>query len=278
LQAHDASLADRMEGARDRKETGEARALAAEERLRLAAGRDETAWLRDLTAQDRDEDADRRDRESAALESKMGSRGSPLREALTHAAEIRAQAAKDRARAADDRAQAAADRTRAAEERELALEELRRAHMDELTGALRRGLGEAALQAEIDRARRGDARLVLAFLDVDSLREVNNRDGHKAGDSLLRDVVAALRSKIRSYEPVVRFGGDEFVCVMSDVDLAQANERLAAVQDSLATSSPNAAVSVGLAELRSNDTLDDLVERADVAMLEARRGKPRLAD
>ena len=164
----------------------------------------------------------------------MASRGLPLRTAITHAAELREQAARDRARAAEDRAQAAADRERAAEEREAALAELRRAHLDELTGAFRRGSGEDALQAEIDRARRGDGTLVLAFIDVDNLRRVNNRDGHAAGDALLRDVVAAIRSQIRSYEPIVRFGGDEFVCAVTGVDLAQAEERFAGIQNSLA--------------------------------------------
>jgi diguanylate cyclase (GGDEF)-like protein len=208
----------------------------------------------------------------------MASRGTSLRTALVHAAEVRAQAARDRARAAEDRAQAAADRQRAADERATTLEELRRAHRDELTGAFLRGAGEEALQGEIERARRGDARLVLAFIDVDNLREINNRDGHPAGDALLRDVVAAIRSKIRTYEPIVRFGGDEFVCVLAEVDLKQAVERFTAIKDSFAASSGGAALSVGLAELREDDTLADLIERADAALLEARRSGRRETD
>jgi diguanylate cyclase (GGDEF)-like protein len=248
--------------------------LAAEHRSRLAAGRDENAWHRDLTAQARDAAADRRDSESAKIERKMASRVTPLRTAISHAAEVRLQAAKDRARAAEDRAQAAADRQRAAEEREVTLAELRRAHLDELTGAFRRGSGEDALQAEIDRARRGGDGLVLAFVDVDDLRRVNNRDGHAAGDTLLRAVVAAIRSQIRSFEPIVRYGGDEFVCAVGGVDLAQAQARFNAIQESLAARSGGAAVSVGLAELRKDENLDDLTDRADAALLEGRRTRP----
>jgi diguanylate cyclase (GGDEF)-like protein len=268
---HDESLAERTGGSRVREETGQTRALAGEQRDRQAEDRDETALHRDVTAQARDGAADRRDTESAKLERKMGSRGTSLRTALTHAAEIRARAAVDRGRAAEDRAQAARDRERAAEEREDALTELRRAHLDELTGAFRRGSGDEALQGEIDRARRKDVPMVLAFVDIDGLREVNNRDGHPAGDALLRDAVAAMRSRIRSYEPIVRFGGDEFVCAFSDVDLGQAEKRFKEIQESLAESTAGAAVSVGLAELRPDDTLDDLIGRADAAMLEARR-------
>jgi diguanylate cyclase (GGDEF)-like protein len=257
---------------------GQSRALAAEQRARLAASRDETAWHRDVTAQARDGAADRRDQESAKLERKMASRGSSLRVALEHASEIRARAAKDRARAAEDRRQAARDRELAAQEREKALAELRRAHLDALTGAFRRGSGEDALQAEIDRARRGDTSLVLAFIDVDALREVNNREGHPAGDALLREVVAAIRSKIRSYEPIVRFGGDEFVCAVSDMDLAQARERFKEIQESLASGTGGGGVTVGLAEMRPGDTLGDLIERADAALLQTRRARSPEAD
>jgi diguanylate cyclase (GGDEF)-like protein len=267
---HDANLAERTAGSEERSVTGRARADVVEERARLAARRDESAWHRDLTAQARDSAADRRDRDSAKIERKMASRSTPLRTALTHAAEVRIQASKDRARAAEDRSQAAADRQRAADEREAVLAELRRAHLDELTGAFRRGSGEEALQGEIDRARRGDARMVLAFVDVDDLRRVNNRDGHSAGDALLRGVVSAIRSKLRSYEPIVRFGGDEFVCAVGDVDLTQAEKRFEEIQESFATDSGGAAITVGLAELQENDTLDELIARADTALLEAR--------
>jgi PleD family two-component response regulator len=91
-------------------------------------------------------------------------------------------------------------------------------------------------------------------------------------------VVGTIRSKIRSYEPIVRFGGDEFVCAVANLDFGQAEERFMAIQESLAGSTKGAAVSVGLAELRPDDTLEDLVARGDAAMLEARRKRLRGAD
>jgi diguanylate cyclase (GGDEF)-like protein len=275
---HDETLAQRQAGTDERKETGEHRAEVAEERAGQAEHRDQTALNRDLTAQARDTAAERRDNDSAKIERKMASRGTALRTALTHAAEVRAQAARDRARAAEDRAHAAQDRRRAAAERAAAMDELRQAHRDELTGAFRRGSGEEALQAELDRARRADDPLVLAFVDVDGLREVNNREGHSAGDALLRNVVSTIRSRIRSYEPIVRFGGDEFVCAVGGVDLQQAEVRFREVQDSLAESSDGAGLSVGLAELREGDTLAALIQRADAALLDVRRNRPRGAD
>jgi diguanylate cyclase (GGDEF)-like protein len=124
----------------------------------------------------------------------------------------------------------------------------------------------------VDRARRAKAPLVLAFVDVDGLREVNNREGHAAGDALLRKVVFAIRSKIRSYEPIVRFGGDEFVCAVTGIDVKQVEERFREIQGALAEAG-GAAVSVGFAVLGDEDLLDDVVDRADAALLEVRSAR-----
>ncbi len=85
-----------------------------------------------------------------------------------------------------------------------------RASTDDLTGLLRRGAGLALLEREIDRSRRTETRLVVAFVDVDGLKRVNDELGHAAGDRLLSDVAAVLRSRLRSYDLVMRWGGDEF--------------------------------------------------------------------
>jgi diguanylate cyclase (GGDEF)-like protein len=277
-EAHQAGSAARAKGVKQRTETAQERSVVADDRVRHGAERDETAWRRDITAQARDAAALRQDQESERLERKMASRGTALRTALAHARQVRAQAARDRLRAADDRAQAAHDRERAAEERSETLAELKRAHLDELTGALRRGVGEAALQNEVDRAQRGDGKLVLAFVDVDSLRDVNNRHGHGAGDALLQDVVSAIRSNIRSYEPIVRYGGDEFVCAMAGVDRQQAESRFKGISDSVASRERGSAITVGLAELQPDDGLPELVDRADKALLAARGHRPRGGD
>lgn len=252
-----------------------ARSAIADERARQAAERDYTASQRDRAAEERDSAANRRDLESVKLERKIARRGSSLQAAVALARDARVKAAQDRARAAEDRAQAAMDRAQAARERAEMTDELRHAHLDELTGALRRGAGEMALQKEIDRVRRADGSLVLAFVDVDSLRDVNNHSGHSAGDALLRDVVSAIRARVRSYEPIVRLGGDEFVCAISSVDRDQAAERFAQIGDAIARQSGGATVSVGLAELRPEDDLRGLIDRADgelMALRAQRRG------
>jgi diguanylate cyclase (GGDEF)-like protein len=242
----------------------------AEKRARKAAKRDEAAWLRDLAAQKRDTAAGERDELIIRLEQEIARLGFPLDAAVRQFQEGRAQAAADRALAAEDRRHAARDRMLAAQDRDATLVELRRAHLDGLTGAYQRAVGEEMLRAEINRARRGDGRLVLAFVDIIGLKQVNDRDGHAAGDALLREAVAAIRANIRSYEPIVRFGGDEFVCALSEIDLGEARERFSAIDEGLASERGERAISVGLTELRPEDTLDELIQRADAALIRAR--------
>jgi diguanylate cyclase (GGDEF)-like protein len=273
--AYEASRAARREGTVERAEAGWGRARSAAERLEHAARRDENARLRDLSAAARDRAAEERDREADRLEHELALSSPAGSAARRHAAAVRIRAAADRAAAAADRERAAADRAAAAADREQARAELSRAHMDPLTGAYGRELGQAALAHEINRARHGNGRLVLAFVDVDDLKQVNDRDGHAAGDRLLRDVVGAIQSHLRSYDPVVRMGGDEFVCALADTGLEDARQRFREIQASLDSRHPQASISVGFAALRPGETLDHLTQRGDRDLLEAKHTRMR---
>ena len=180
--------------------------------------------------------------------------------------ELAAQAAADRSRAAADRERASRDRHNAARIRARLEAELERAHLDELTGAYRREMGRTALSNEIDRARRSDGRFVLAFVDVDDLKGVNDRDGHAAGDRVLQTVVEAIRARLRSFDPIIRFGGDEFVCGLSAADVPEAERRFLEIAEVIEADA-HVGISVGFAALDPDETVDGLMERADVAML-----------
>ena len=201
----------------------------------------------------------------------LGSGDPRAAELWRHSRRCADKAAAQRMQAAADRARAAKDREAAAADREHLLAELERAHLDDLTGAYRRGMGEIAVINEIERARRSHQALVLAYVDADGLKGVNDREGHAAGDALLRDLVALLRSKLRPYDPVVRWGGDEFICTISNTNLKDARRRFEEIRVVLANK--GAAVSVGLAVLGEEDTLETLIGRADAALLEARSRK-----
>jgi diguanylate cyclase (GGDEF)-like protein len=112
---------------------------------------------------------------------------------------------------------------------------------------------------------------VLAFVDVDDLKHTNDSKGHAAGDDALRDVVDAIRSKMRSYEPIVRFGGDEFLCALQGVDISTAEDRFDQVRETLNSAGSTASISVGFAELRADETLSELTLRSDAALKQAKR-------
>jgi diguanylate cyclase (GGDEF)-like protein len=266
---------DHQESDAGQRETARSlRVREVEEHVREAAERDELASRRDWIAAERDRAAQKRDRAIAEMDGAL-THGSPA-EIAEHLKRLLTEAASDRVLAAADRELAADDRARAAKERAEALEALEEAHFDDLTGAHRRGFGEEMLRAEIERARRRDERLALVMVDVDGLKEVNDTDGHFAGDELLRDVVAAIRANIRSYEPIVRLGGDEFAFTIAGVGLDGAHDRCTVIRADLARRPSRGRISVGCSELRPDDDLAELCRRADTALVEARKRRSRI--
>jgi diguanylate cyclase (GGDEF)-like protein len=246
------------------------RVNAAEERAREAARRDELAKERDIDAAERDHAADSRDHEIARMEASVSPDG-PVTEGLRRQLQaLLAEAAADRAAAASDRRLAAQDRARSAEDWASAVAALRVAHFDDLTGAHRRGFGEDLFRAEIHRARRSGTPLALGIVDVDGLKDVNDREGHLAGDALLQDLVAAIRAHVRPYEPIVRLGGDEFAFTIAGVDRTGAEERCAAIRADLASQPSQGRITVGISELCDGDDFAELSRRADFALIDAR--------
>jgi diguanylate cyclase (GGDEF)-like protein len=264
---HDASRAERDQGNFERDESTLARVRTAGERNETATKRDEIAALRDLAAAVRDKAAAARDRAEEVAEQRLLDEGEGVH---AESAARRARAAADRERAAGDREAAARDRELAASDREAARVALDHAELDDLTGVFRRSIGAVALQHEIDRARRSDRPLVLAFVDVDGLKRINSAQGHAAGDAVLRAVTAALRGRLRSYDPIVRYGGDEFVCALSDTDMDQAKERFGEISRELAETRAGSSISVGLAAMRRDESLEGLMARGDEALRAAK--------
>lgn len=136
-----------------------------------------------------------------------------------------------------------------------------KAAFDELTGVLRRAAGISAAEREIARARRHNAPLSIAFVDVDGLKEANDKDGHPAGDDVLRGLVHALKEGLRAEDVLMRYGGDEFVAVMPDTNGREARTRLGAIQ--LETAKAAIRFSIGVAELKKSDDVVSVLARAD---------------
>jgi diguanylate cyclase (GGDEF)-like protein len=255
-EAFERSRRDRELASLERHGHRDERGRIADERMRETSRRDQTSSTRDRAAGARDtliaKLAEAADEREASLIRQMD--------------RLRAKAEADRERAAADRARAAADRANLLREQTRLQAELRSAYLDDLTGAYRRDPGRTALTNEIARAKRANGRFVLAFVDVDRLKQVNDRDGHAAGDEVLKTVVSTLRKGLRSFDPIVRYGGDEFVCGVGGVSLGQARRRFGAIGGAIEARA-GVGISVGFARMTKTDTADKLTARADTAML-----------
>ncbi len=258
LRAHDRARASRGEGTMARMATTAVRAQIASERHEQAEDRDEIAQRRDEAAATRDREAEAADAASEELASQLG-KDSP---AAKVAAVARASAAAARARAAKDRERAASDRAAAARDRELLMGEIERAHTDEATGAYGRQIGEILLRHEVERAQRMKKAVSLGILSVVEAAPAAGPDAREACAVLLEDCFQALRSQLRPYDPIVRWGEDELLFAVAEVPPGDSEQRLDAARADAAERHPRAPIATGLATLKDGDTLGKLVARA----------------
>jgi diguanylate cyclase (GGDEF)-like protein len=148
------------------------------------------------------------------------------------------------------------------------------AYHDELTGLPNRALLRDRLTQALARARRGDKRLALLFLDLDRFKDTNDRLGHGVGDRLLQRVAERLLSCIRGGDTACRYGGDEFVVLLPEViDRKHALDVAGKIRTRLARPYPvdghsiAVTASIGVAVYPVDGTSqDDLIRQADIAM------------
>lgn len=139
---------------------------------------------------------------------------------------------------------------------------------DALTGALNtRGLLEL-LQRERSRAERYNLAMTVVFIDLDEMKEVNDRMGHAGGDELLRRFAGKVSDSLRDEDLCARVGGDEFVVVLPDTDHRQAMS----VVERLQLGVHEISASYGVATFLSQPpAIEDLISAADSMMYVAKR-------
>ncbi|MEF8730462.1 MAG: GGDEF domain-containing protein [Candidatus Accumulibacter meliphilus] len=155
---------------------------------------------------------------------------------------------------------------------------------DQLTGVLnRRGL-EEAFEKEAARAQRRQSSLCVALLDIDNFKKLNDTLGHDAGDAALIHLTAVIRETMRPQDTVARFGGEEFIILLPDTQLEDAQTALVRLQRELTrriflhdNNRQLITFSAGLSDLRAGDTQASVSKRADEAMFAAKQaGKNRV--
>lgn len=159
-----------------------------------------------------------------------------------------------------------------------------RASNDPLTGLYNRRVFEDRIHGMMESARRYDRALTMVAMDLDRFKQINDRLGHLAGDEALKSVANVLKNGVRSTDLLVRMGGDEFLAILDDTDKENARclaERLCAAVDGLnirATRKTKLGVSIGLAQLRKDESLREWMDRADDILYHAKaEGRSRVA-
>jgi diguanylate cyclase (GGDEF)-like protein len=153
------------------------------------------------------------------------------------------------------------------------------ASVDSLTGVANRRMFDHRL-AEFLADHRHSFSLV--FIDVDDFKAINDQDGHDAGDRVLKAIAHSFATSVRSIDVVARLGGDEFALLFDNVTLRQAENRVAAINGTLAAlldaeGLRATTVSWGIAEFSAGDTAQSLCKRADDALYASkRRGRGRV--
>ena len=156
------------------------------------------------------------------------------------------------------------------------VEELTRETLhDPLTGVGNRRYAEISLTSRFDEAHRYGWPFGVLFLDIDHFKDVNDTHGHDVGDEVLKAVANTLAANVRSFDFVGRWGGEEFLVVMPNVEEAGTLMRLAErFRMLIAAASANlpdggrlsVTVSMGATMVRPDDTLDELLRRVDELM------------
>jgi len=156
---------------------------------------------------------------------------------------------------------------------------------DRLTGLANRRYCETYLQARLEEFRRFAWPLGLIFFDIDDFKKLNDRHSHLVGDMALRTVARTLQHNIRSIDQAGRWGGEEFIVILRNIDLRHMKriaEKLRRLVERSVFWVKGEAVSVtlsgGASLARPGDSRTTLVERADLLMYRSKkRGKNRVS-
>jgi diguanylate cyclase (GGDEF)-like protein len=155
---------------------------------------------------------------------------------------------------------------------------------DPLTGLFNRKFMIKKIEEEIERGKRYGSKFSIIFLDIDNFKRINDVYGHIVGDFVLKYLANIIKSELRKVDYAFRYGGEEMVILLSETNLENAlkfSERLLEIVRNTIfkykTEDLKITVSIGVAEFKPGETIEQLIERADMAMLKAKQaGKDRV--
>ncbi len=156
-------------------------------------------------------------------------------------------------------------------------EMLRSTRIDGLTGLLNHSAAKARLKAMVDTAAEG-TQFTVAMIDIDHFKSVNDTYGHPVGDQVIRGLAWLLKARLREADVIGRYGGEEFIVALAGTDLRIATQVLDRIRNDFAAlphTHPGgvlyASFSAGVAAFPAVGSAAALTERADAALLQAKR-------
>jgi len=147
---------------------------------------------------------------------------------------------------------------------------------DPLTGAGNRRAMDNGLAEVVERNRRSFAPASALAIDIDYFKRINDRQGHEAGDEVLRSIVELVNDRRRKLDQIFRQGGEEFLLLLPDTRAGEAmgvaeNLRKAIMREPILRDQP-VTVSIGVGELHPSETAKDWMNRVDAALYAAKKG------
>lgn len=150
--------------------------------------------------------------------------------------------------------------------------------IDPLTGAANRVALDKNLSREIELSKRYGRNFSLLMTDLDYFKKINDNHGHGIGDQVLKEVVKTIMSCIRQTDMCFRYGGEEFIVALSNANILDAEIIAERIRQSIpkldfqGEKGPfNVTVSIGACQLKATESLDQMIDRADAALYEAKR-------
>jgi len=146
--------------------------------------------------------------------------------------------------------------------------------LDVLTGAYNRRAFKGIIEQAISSHLHTEVPCILAIIDIDHFKRINDNYGHLTGDMVLKALGKHIKSKVRKGDRLIRYGGEEFVICFEQMELPKAVETMEKIRESIEeltlVMDEVITVSTGLSALQEGDTPYSLLSRADVALYEAK--------
>jgi diguanylate cyclase (GGDEF)-like protein len=157
--------------------------------------------------------------------------------------------------------------------------------IDNLTGVYSRGYFMSFLRAQLKAIKRKDYPVAIFIVDVDHFKKINDTYGHPLGDKVLFNVSNLMNSYMRKTDCLARYGGEEFAGIMPGLSMDNAYEVLMRIHDAVGATETcdestgfqvKVTISIGVSQLNRNESMDDAIKRADVALYEAKKDRNKV--